>query len=219
MESLQWATLLDNKVTARDKLPSASVREHVRAVIRGPATVARDFKSIARAALGSSSLETQQFVWHGDSHSLYTGLSRGTRRAEEVILNELEQSYSLDFDEAYELLEELAWGPERDVYALRNLVIREDISMELRATAARLYVQSLYPRTQPALATPREQTTHQLDAAAFRSIKELLTTAPVLIRLGVVEGLDVVSDLETLGKLLRDDPDPRVKYAVETVLA
>jgi len=116
---------------------------------------------------------------------------------EEVVLSnkhqpktkELDALYNAGINEVDAHMGSLAWD---QAYDWIGIVKDESIRYDLRGIAARILTQSLYPRCN-AICYPRKQINYIPDL----DVLQTLITLDGIIPLGVVEGLDRVSDFRT----------------------
>lgn len=105
--------------------------------------------------------------------------------------------YTLGHNEVEPKLDFLTWDSGIHTMEWYSILSNEKVRFDIRGLAARLYTQSLYPKCD-AITFPRIQVEFEPE---LDTLIDLVKDGIGLITLGIIEGLDRVSDFETLSKL------------------
>lgn len=123
------------------------------------------------------------------------------------LIEKLDALYVTDLNDVDVVVDNLAWGAPQGWY---QIILDLDVSYDLRGMAARVFTQSLYPRC-PDISDPRKQTAFPVPEDSKHMLEHLVKGADTrLIFLGILEGLDRVSDFKTAQELFRSCSDVRV---------
>jgi len=133
-----------------------------------------------------------------------------------ILIENLNALYVTNLNAVDDRVDALAWDAPQDWY---QIILDFDVSYDLRGMAARVFTQSLYPRC-PDISDPRKQSSFLPSKEAKAQLVTLIKHADTrLISLGILEGLDRVSDFKTAQELFRSCSDVRVTKRLRELLA
>jgi len=133
-----------------------------------------------------------------------------------ILIENLNALYVTDLNDVDDKVDAFAWDAPQDWY---QIILDLDVSYDLRGMAARVFTQSLYPRC-PDISDPRKQSAFLPSKEAKAQLVTLIKHADTrLISLGILEGMDRVSDFRTAQELFRSCSDVRVTKRLRELLA
>lgn len=130
----------------------------------------------------------------------------------------LKELYRASINDVDDKIDALAWdsGFNREVWW--RAIHSPDLRYDLQAIAARIFTQAAFPKCSE-ISYPRVQNPIRPDHTNWKRIVEMASNGTLLVPLGVVEGLDRVSDFQGLRAIRSKCRDADALERLDEILA